>query len=170
MNKKLDERGSIYIWLIIIILVFLGIAALVLDYGSLYMNNKKVKEGLNRAVKAATLAIKPGDELAEGNFLIDEIQANNNFKQILAENIGLDETTLEPLPSGSLATEKPEIKEFVVENNTPKEYYSPTLKNSFTFENPSALAVIQVNVKGIFTSEIITLYKLSSSQLTSVYD
>lgn len=165
-----NEKGSISIWFVIIVFVFLGIAVLVMDFGSLYMNNKNVKEGLNRAVKAAALAISEDEQLAEGIFTIDPTGAELNFKQILSKNIGLNEITLEPLSTGSLVTEKPEIKEFMVQNITPATYYSPVLKNTFAFEHPSVLAVIRVKVKGVFSSRIFTLYKLSSSQLTSIYD
>ncbi len=143
---------------------------LVIDFGSLYMNNKSVKESLNRAVKAAALAINEDEQLAEGIFTIDPAGAEVNFKQILSKNIGLNEITLEPLPTGSLLAEKPEIKEFIVQNTTPTTYYSPTLKIFFTFEHPAVLAVIQVRVKGVFSSQTFTMYKLSSSQLTSIYD
>lgn len=165
-----DEKGSINIWFVIIIFVFLGIAMLVIDFGSLYMNNKSVKESLNRAVKAAALAINEDEQLAEGIFTIDSDQAEVNFKQILSKNIGLNEITLEPLPTGSLLTEKPEIKEFIVQNITPTTYYSPALKNTIAFQHPSVLAVIRVKVKGVFSSRTFTLYKLSSSQLTSIYE
>lgn len=169
MKKINNENGSTYIWFVVIVFVFLGIAVLVMDFGSLYMNNKSLKEGLNRAVKAAALAIQEDEQLAEGIFKIDPVGAEVNFKQILAENIGLNEITLEPLPTGSLVIEKPEIIEFVVDNTTPATYYSPTLANSFTFKYPSVLAVIRVKVKGVFSSRSFTLYKLSSSQLTSKY-
>ncbi len=169
MEKLNNENGNTHIWVVVIILVFLMMAALI-DFGSLYMNNKTVKESLNRAVKAAALAIREDEQLAEGIFTIDPIRAEVNFKQILASNVGLNEITLEPLPTGSLVTEKPEIKEFIVQNVTPATYYSPALANSFTFEHPSVLAVIRVKVKGVFSSRIITLHKLSSSQLTSIYD
>lgn len=165
-----NEKGSINIWFVVIVFVFLGMAVLVIDFGSLYMNNKNVKEGLNRAVKAAALAIQEDEQLAEGIFTIDPAGAEVNFKQILSKNIGLNEITLEPLSTGSLVTERPEIKEFIVENSVPATYYSPALKNTFAFEHPSVLAVIRVKVKGVFSSKAFTLYKLSSSQLTSIYD
>nr|WP_312579565.1 hypothetical protein [Sedimentibacter sp.] len=170
MKKINNEKGSINVWFIVIVFVFLGIAILVMDFGSLYMNNKTVKESLNRAVKAAALAINSNEQLAEGFFSIDPSGAEINFKQILAENIGLNEITLEPLTTGSLVTEKPEIKEFIVQNTTPTTYYSLVLKNYFDFKYPSVLAVIQVKIKGVFASQTFTLFKLSSSQLTSVYD
>jgi len=156
--------------IIVYVVIFLGVGMIVMDQGSLYLNNKKVKEGLNRSVKAATLAIKEDEMLAEGRFKIDEVNAQINFKNILAENLGLDKTTLEPLETGSLVDKKPDVKEFVVENNTPKTYYSTILNHSFELENPSVMAVVQVKVKGVFSSKIITMYKLSSSQLTSIYE
>lgn len=154
----------------ILIFIFIGMAVILLDNASVYMNTKKIKSGLNLSVKAAALAINEDEQLAEGIFTIDQDQAEVNFKQILSENIGLNVITFEPLPTGSLLTEKPEIKEFIVQNITPATYYSPALKNSFTFEHPSVVAVIRVKVKGVFSSRIITMYKLSSSQLTSVYE
>ena len=165
-----NEKGSINIWFVIIVFIFLGIAVLVIDFGSLYMNNKSVKESLNRAVKAAALAINENEQLAEGIFTIDPARAEMNFKKILSANIGLNQVTLEPLLTGSLVAEKPEIIEFIVENLTPATYYSPALENSFTFENPSVIAVIQVKVKGVFSSRTFTLYKFSSSLLTSIYN
>lgn len=170
MKKILNNKGSISIWFVVIVFIFLGIAVLVMDLGSLYINNKTVKESLNRAVKAAALAINEDEQLAEGIFTINLARAEVNFKQILAENIGLNEVSFDPLPSGSLVTEKPEILELVIENTTPATYYSPTLKTSFTFEHPSVLVVIRVKVKGVFSSRTFTMYKLSSSQLTSVYE
>lgn len=172
MEKKryLNNKGNSYIWLIIFVFIFLGIGMLVMDQGSLYLNNKKVKEGLNRSVKAATLAIKDDEMLAEGYFKIDETNAQVNFKNILAENLGLDRITLETLITGSLVTEKPVVREFVVENNTPKTYYSSSLQYNFKIKNPSVLVVIEVNVRGVFTSKKITMYKLASSQLTSIYE
>lgn len=171
MKKKsyLNNKGNSYIWLIIFVVIFLGVGMIVMDQGSLYLNNKKVKEGLNRSVKAATLAIKEDEILSEGHFKIDEENAQINFKNILAENLGLDKTTLEPLETGSLVTKKPDVKEFVVENNTPKTYYLTILNHSYTLENPSVMAVVRVKVKGVFSSKTITIYKLSSSQLISIY-
>ena len=154
----------------ILIFIFIGMTVILLDNSSIYMNTKKIKSGLSLSVKAAALAINENEQLAEGIFTINPVQAERNFKQILSENIGLNVITFEPLSTGSLVTEKPEIREFVVENNTPATYYSPALENSFTFENPSVVAVIRVKVKGVFSSRIITMYKLSSSQLTSVYE
>lgn len=154
----------------VIAIIFIGISAVLLDSSSIYVNTKKIKSGLNLSVKAAALAIREDEQLAEGKFTIDPVMAEVNFKQILAKNIGLNEITLEPLSTGSLVTEKPDIKEFTVQNITPATYYSPALENSFTIKHPSVLAVIRVKVKGVFSSRVITIYKLSSSQLTSVFD
>ena len=170
MRKYLNDKGSSYIWFMVLIIIFIGMTILLIDNTSIYMNTKKIKSGLNLSVKAAALAINEDEQLAEGIFTIDPVQAEVNFKQILAENIGLNEVTLEPLPTGSLVTEKPEIREFVVQNTTPATYYSLSLENNFAFEHPSVLAVVRVKVKGVFSSRVITMYKLSSSQLTSVYD
>ena len=142
---------------------------IILELSTLYIKTKKVKEALNRSVKAGSLAVIENDNLAEGNFLINETQAQKNFKITLADNLGLDRNTLEPLQK-SLVTQKPVIKEFTVKNNTPTVYHSTTLNRDFNIENPSVIAVIQFEIRGIFVKETIITYKLSSSQLTSVYD
>lgn len=170
MKHLKNENGNTYIWFMIIAIIFIGISAVLLDSSSIYINTKKIKTGLNFSVKAAALAIREDEQLAEGIFTIDPAGAAVNFKQIFASNVGLNKITLEPLPTGSLVTEKPEIKEFIVQNITPATYYSPALVNTVAFEHPSVLAVIRVKVKGVFSSRVITLYKLSSSQLTSIYN
>lgn len=169
IKKYVDNnRGNSFIWFMVLCIIFLGITVLVLDYGTLHMNAKRIKSGLNLAVKSGTLAIQENEQLAGGYFKIDSTQARKNFNKILAKNLGLNETTMTPLPSGSLVMEKPTIREFVVENTTPKTYYSGSLNQSFKIENPSVLAAIDVKIKGLFTSRKITMYKLSSSQLTSI--
>lgn len=171
MVKKLknNKGSSSVIWIIAITLIFISVTGLMLELNTLYTKSKKIKESVNRAVKAGSLAVQENSNLANGIFLIDETTAQNNFYQILAHNIGLDEVTLAPL-SKSLVTQKPNIKEFQVINTTPTVYNSTTLSKNFNIENPSVIAVIEFKIKGIMSEKTITVYKLSSSQLTSVYD
>jgi len=164
-----DEKGGAMIWFMIMVVAFVGISALVMDFGNLYIKSKQVKQAINRSVKAGTLAILEGDSLANGSFVIDDTQAENNFKLILAHNLGLDETTLEPL-SKSVVSQAPIIREFSVENSTPTTYTSSALGKDFDIEHPSVIAVVEVKIRGIFIQRTIRVSKLSSSQLTSIYD
>jgi len=164
-----SKKGGIFIWLMIIILAFVGISALVLDFFNLYIQSKQIKYAINRSVKAGALAIAKGEPLADGIFLIDETKAINNFNIILAHNLGLDEYTLEPLPR-SIAYEKPIIRELEIINTTPTVYTSPTLSKDFSIEKPTVAAVLEVKIKGLFLQKTIRVAKLSSSQLGTIYD
>jgi hypothetical protein len=64
MKKYLNNKGSSYIWLMILIIIFIGMTVLLLDNVSIYMNTKKIKSGLNLSVKAAALAINENEQLA----------------------------------------------------------------------------------------------------------
>lgn len=165
-----DKRGNAFVWMIIFIFVFIGISTLVIDYGNLYVKTKKIKYTMNRAVKAATLQIKEdGEELANGLFKIDEVKAEEAFKEVLAGDLGLSETTLEPL-ANSLLYATPVIKEFEVINDSPKSYTSPVINVVYNIENPSVVATIEFKIKSTFLVTDIQVNKLSGSQLTSVYD
>lgn len=169
MQKTLsNSKGGIFIYLIIIIIIFLGLSAIVMDFSNIYIKSKKIKYAVNRSVKASTLCILEGEELANGMFKIDDTVAQEVFETILAHNLGLDENTLEPL-NKSLLDEKPVIKEFVVENNTPTIYNSPTLGRSYTIDNPSVIAVLNFKIRGVLLKKTLRISKLSSSQLTSIY-
>lgn len=165
-----DKRGNAFVWMIIFIFVFIGISTLVIDYGNLYVKTKKIKYTMNRAVKAATLQIKEdGEELANGLFKIDEVKAEEAFKEVLAGDLGLNEATLEPL-ANSLLYATPVIKEFEVINDAPKSYTSPVINVVYNIENPSVVATIEFKIKSTFLVTDIQVNKLSGSQLTSVYD
>lgn len=164
-----NQNGNMYIFLIIFIFLFMGISTLVLDFGNMNIQNKKMKSSINLAVKASSLQIKDEEELANGNFLIDEERAKNVFYDILCENLGLNRDTLEPL-NKSVLYKKPIIKELVVINNAPTTYNSLSINKSYNIENPSVVAVVEFHVRGLFLSKNIIIDKLSSSQLTSIYD
>lgn len=133
---------------------------------------------MNRAVKAASLQIKNddtlinglnGSELAEGIFKIDDVKAKEIFKVVLSDNLALNNSTLEP-KSNSLLYKKPIIRELEVINDTPTKYTSSNINQTYDVENPSVVAVLEFEVKGLFLKTDIKIDKLSSSQLTSIYD
>lgn len=175
-----NEKGNVFIYFIILIFILIGVTALVLDISNLYVKSKKIKHAVNRAVNAGALQILegetlldgtfiPSEELADGIFKIDETKAAIAFQTILAHNVGLDENTLEPLEK-SLVYEKPVIKELVVENDTPKVYTSLAIGKSYELENPNIVAVLDFKIRGVFLKNTIRVFKLSSSQLTTIYD
>lgn len=163
-----NSKGNIFIYLMVVIIVFISVSALVMDFANLYNQSKKIKHAVNRSVKASTLQIQVGEKLANGDFIIDPVMAREAFESILAKNLGLDENTLEPLEK-SVVDAKPNIIEFHVENNTPTTYTSSTLGVNYPLEHPSVIAVLEVRLRGVFIRRNIRVGKLSSSQLTSIY-
>ena len=164
-----NTKGGTFIYLIVVIIVFLGLSALALDFSNVYIKAKKIEYAVNRSVKAGTLQILEGEELANGRFLIDETAARDAFEKILAHNLGLNEYTLEPLGK-SLLCERPIIREFTVENNTPTVYHSSTLGRAYQIENPSVVAVLEFKIRGVLIKKTLRIAELSSSQLTSIHD
>ncbi len=170
IDKLKNKSGStMIIWLIIISLVFISLSAFLIDFANLYSNNKKVKSSVNFAVKAASLQIKENEELADGVFKIDETKAYDVFIKILAHNLNLNELTLEPLEN-CILYDKPLIKEFKVINDIPGTYESEVLNNQYELENPSVFAVVEFKTVTIFLEGKIVVDKLSSSQLSTIYD
>ncbi|MCL4419543.1 hypothetical protein M1146_05600 [Patescibacteria group bacterium] len=167
-----NQRGEAFVWLIIVIVIFAPLVGVALDFANLHLKTKKIKYSLNRAVKAGTLMVQEGESLAEGNFLIAEVEGTNAFYQVLSNNLELNSLTLEPTER-SILREAPEILELSIHNdinNFPKDYIIPAMENrSYRIENPSIVAVVKFRVHGVFLSKTLLVDKLSSSQLTSVY-
>lgn len=169
IEKLKDRKGStIIIWLIVIALIFTALTAFITDFANLYSNGKKVKSSVNLSVKSACLQINEDVRLANGEFTIDKVKAYEAFIKILAHNLNLDETTLNPLEN-SILKEKPIVREFEVINIVSSKYESMTLKYEFEVKNPSVFAVIEFKTKTLFLDGNITVDKLSSGQLTTIY-
>lgn len=175
-NKK--GEGTIILSMFIVLFV-LVIAVIGLDFASFYEKNVKVKACINRTVKGAALQVDTdaldtdGSNLsAKGIFLIHQEKADDAFKHLLSENLGLvqsskDENILEStgksVISGSL-----EILEFEVLNDyatMPYEYHSPTLDSNYPVENPSVFVVLKFQVKSHFLKREYTFGKLGSAEL-----
>lgn len=194
-----NKRGETFLWLVIFIITFILAAILVLDFSNINTKSKRVKYAVNQAVKASTLALCEGEELAEGIFLIEPNRARYNFYTTLAQNLSLDSYISEPTDtedpqtinlltageveltprSNSLIASPLRIRELYLINvhpeitdpvDYPASYYSSTINRSYDVEYPSVIAVIQVEIRGVFLRKLLTVGKMSSSQLTSVYD
>lgn len=164
----LNNRGESLLWIIAVILIFSLITALVIDFGILYLKTKRVKIANNFAVKSGSLSIEVGENLAEGIFLIEPVQAEINFRDLLSRNLGLD-SNLSPT-SRSILQSDLKVREFEVINAHPRllgdiTYTSSVLNRSFVIENPTVFAVIQFEYRGILIRRVITVARMSSSNL-----
>lgn len=174
-NVLKSKKGEGVVIISIFLLLFIiAISVVGLDFASFYDKNMKVKAGINRAVKGAALQVDTdildtdGNNLsAKGIFIIHQAKADNTFKYLLSENLGLENGTLEPLTK-SILNSTPEIIEFEILNdykNMPYEYHSKTLDSNFLVENPSVFVVLKFQVNSYFLKQEFTFGKLSSAEL-----
>lgn len=172
LNNKRGMMGIPFMLVISITLcTMIFIAA---DFLTVMNKCYMVKSALNRSIKAAVMCIdtdaKRADGtsyFAEGIFLIDEDKSEQVFKEVLAGNLGLDDTTLSP-DIISILQETPQLLEYEVINdylNMPRDYYSPTMHRSYVVENPSVYTVLTFKVKGILLSDNMKIGKLAGAQL-----
>ncbi len=138
--------------------------------------------------------------LAEGYFLVDPEYAKYNFYQTLCENLSLNNPLNEPSYEGDVKGgitdilanttidtkensiyQKIEIEELKLINVHPElsisnpafsplEYTSNALNKKYEIQYPSVLAVVSTEIKGAFLKKKVTVGKLASSQLKSLYD
>lgn len=161
-----------FAWLTILFMVF---SVLLLDFYTFYQKNIKIKEALNRSIKAAALQIDTeisdsgGNNLAGmGIFLVNDTDAYPTFEDILKANIGLDDN-LSPLDVSVLRTPI-SVLEFEILNdyeNMPYEYHSPTLNDDYLVQNPGVFAVCSFEVQSYFIKKQITFGKLASAELVN---
>lgn len=153
--------------------LFIVLSIISLDFYTFYQKNVKVKEALNRGVKASALQLDTdavdsnGNNLAGmGIFIINQNSAKKAFDDVIINNIGLD-TNFNPKPVSVL--KKPlSILEFKVLNdyqNMPYEYYSPTLNQKYLIKNPGVFCVCSFEIRSYFIKKEITFAKLSSAEL-----
>ena len=143
------------------------------DLSNFYNQNMKVKSAVNRAVKAASMQLDTavvdlaGENLsAQGIFLIDEIKAEEAFKEVLNQNLGLDDE-LKPL-SNSILSSPAEIMEFKILNdyqNMPYDYTSPVNGKTYNIKNPCVLTIMKIQIKSFLINKEMIFGRLSSSEL-----
>ena len=171
IRETLDNKGNaVIVWFMISVALFVGLQPLVIDFGGMLSSQIKVKNSLNKAVKAASLAIQDGEDLANGNFRINSGQAEVNFNRYIALNLGLNEITLEPLSTGSRLPKAPTVKEFVVQNTASSTYTSSYMGQTYQINKPTVISSLEFSYQGVFLRKSFRVGRLSSSQLNSVYD
>lgn len=116
-----DERGVAIIWTLLFIPVLLfAMGYAVQQTQAVTGADINLQGAVNSAVKAAA-GMVTDDSQAAGEPRINTALAHAMFRHELAENLGLDELTFEPL-SGSLISEKPEYTLIVYNGD---DTYSP---------------------------------------------
>ncbi|MHB1126953.1 MAG: hypothetical protein ACYC2T_08350 [Bacillota bacterium] len=102
-----DERGTATVWMLVFVPVLLtAMLFLIAQTQAVTGADIDLQEGLNSAVKAAAMQVTL-DSQAAGTPHINTANAHTAFKYELARNLGLNPTTLVPLP-GSMVAEAPD--------------------------------------------------------------
>lgn len=172
-SKKGDGLVVIVSVSLLFIVAFLVIS---LDAYTFYSRNVQIKSSLNLAVKASAMQIDTekadadGNNLAaEGIFVIDEVEAEEALKQIIRQNLMLNEDFS---PSESSILKKPlKILEFEVLNdfeNMPYEHASPTLGQDYLISHPGVFVVCSFEVQSYFMQKEVTFAKLSAAELINI--
>jgi Flp pilus assembly protein TadG len=177
VKKRLNNKGeATIIWFFVSIIIFIGVQALIIDFGNIYQGQLKLKRTVDLASKAGALMIQSGENLAEGDFIINESNAEGKTKEYLIKNLKLDSSeTMEEgkiafNPTGASILKNPLIIEELEIINTSGEYTSTLLNQSYQINEPSTLLTISYSFDGILLKRKFTIGKLASSQLTSTYD
>ncbi|MBO8160688.1 MAG: hypothetical protein H0Z24_03545 [Thermosipho sp. (in: Bacteria)] len=106
LKLKKDEKGAVILWVLLLIpVLYLATTYTVIQVQVITGADVDLQGGLNSAVKAAAAQVTD-DSQADGNPRINTNIAHLAFRQELARNLGLDQTTLTPL-TGSLLAEAP---------------------------------------------------------------
>lgn len=157
-----DNSGVMLIALLLIIPLFWLTLGLTLDGTNARHAATNTKTALNRAVKAAVLALD-ADELALGNTRLDPATARNNFDNILKTNLKLNPDFTPTAQSPIL--EAPEVLDFHICQGPVFPYtYNSVLGISFTFQDPGVIAVIKVKHKYTFTGKEQEIYAYSTAE------
>jgi len=158
-----DNRGVMLIVLLLTIPFIWLLLGITLDGTNARYAATSTKTALNRAVKAAVLALDE-DRLAQGNTVLDPAWARSNFNDVLKINLKLNPDFT---PTGqSPILEAPEILDFYVCQGPGFPHnYNSVLGISYTFYDPGVLAVVKVIHKYTFTGREQEIYVYSAAEV-----
>jgi len=115
---------------------------------------QNLNDALESASQAAVLNVEP-TSVSDGNIVFNQGQANATFYQMLAQDMDLDSSTLQPLP-GSIYQSAPIVKvtQFFDYSNTnfPVHYLNSTYNIDTWIYGPSIVYVVQEAAPKPYTS------------------
>jgi len=169
LNRFLqNNNGVLLMYLLLLFPMFWWLWSITLDGTDAKYVSARAKTALNRAVKAAVLAIDK-EKLACGSIFIDNSNSRANFDRVLTLNLGLRE---DYAPAGaSPLQDAPEILNYYVcQGPCPYtyNYLLGDIKNiAYTFEDPGVFALIRVRYKHKFTGKIQDIYVYAAAEVVS---
>lgn len=158
-----DLSGVLLFSVLLIIPLFWFLLGMTLDAENARYSAITAKTALNRAVKAAALALDE-EQLSFGHTRLDPIKARNNFNEMMKLNLKLNADYTPSIQSS--VTKAPEILDFYICQGHlfPYTYYS-VLGITFTFQDPGVIAVIRVNHKYAFTGREHEILAYSAAEI-----
>lgn len=158
-----DISGVLLLTILLFIPLFWFLLSMTLDNSNAQYSAKTVKTALNRAVKAAALALDE-EQLSFGYTRLDPIKARNNFNEMLKINLKLN-ADYTPTQQSSI-TKAPEILDFYIcQGPTFPFNYNSVLGISFTFHDPGVMAVIKVKHKYVFIGKEQEIFAYSAAEI-----
>lgn len=156
------QYGYLLLALLFLIPMFWLLWSLTLDGTNAKYTAGATKRALNRAVKAAVLAVDK-EALATGELRLNAAEARSNFERMLGLNLGLnaDFTPSEQSP----LLEAPEILDYYLYQGPDFPYTYHTLMDiTYTFHDPGVLALVKVRQKYGFTGQIQEIYAYAAAE------
>lgn len=162
-NFLSDISGVLLLAILLFVPLFWLLLGLTLDTGNARYSATTAKTALNRAVKAAALALDE-EKLSFGYTRLDPIKARNNFDEMMKLNLKLN---ADYTPSAqSPVTKAPEVLDFYICQGPVFPYvYNTVLGITFTFHDPGVIAVIRVNHKYVFAGREQEIFVYSTAEI-----
>jgi len=145
-----DQRGSVSVLALFMIICFFAIGALVTDVAKHYCLKVAVKHKLNLACRSAAAQLNE-DELKNSNLVIDEARATQAFNEVLKVNLVLDDA-LVPQSGSILNSGAVQLVFFKVVNSGEVPFTYTCGGYTETLDRTAVVSIISFPVKsGMFT-------------------
>jgi len=169
MNLWLEERrcpsiwskeGFATIWYIVGLVAIFSMSAFLLSNGYLVLQQNKIKNAANEAVKAAVMQFDKSAISKEGVVDIDDNQAKQVFYQVLEANLKLDDT-LKPTV-GSMFRNPFELVEFRVYDDRSASFPIQDINDQAKFKHilksPGVVAILKTSLPDLWGNKNTILY------------
>jgi hypothetical protein len=158
-----DNKGTVLLTLLILLPLFWLLWSITLDGADAKYVARKTKTALNRAVKAAVMAVDE-EQLAEGIISIDIPSSWNNFCHLLCLNLHLDHD-FNPQEKSPLQ-EAPEVLDYYVYQGPDFPYDYHTVEGiTHTFQDPGVVAVLKMKYRYNFSGRTQDILVYSAAEV-----
>lgn len=163
-----SEKGAVLLLVLILFPLIWLLWSIAIDLPENNFAAVTGKRAVNRAVKAAVLAVDE-EVLATGVYQIEPWQARVNFNQVLRLNLHLnaDFTPRETSP----VSEEPEILDYYIcqgpDFPSAYSYTDANINFTYVFNAPGVAAVVKIKSEQIFSGQERDMYLYSAAEAKS---